>query len=118
MEPVTHARPSVVGRTLRRADYDERGPQPALDQPIDIDAADEGKAPIASSMASTQCQQRLPTGSLSLSLVRSAAATAGGTHVGGQLVERVARRQRQYRVQNDGDPEILGLPIKMRHMRY
>jgi hypothetical protein len=50
--------------------------------------------------------------------VRSAAATSGGTHVSGQLVERVARRQRQYGVQNDGDPEILGPAIKMRRMRY
>src|SRR5262245_44646825 len=58
------------------------------------------------------------TGSLSLSLVRSAAATSGGTHVGGQLVERAARHQRQYSVQNDGDPEILGLAIKTRRMRY
>src|SRR5262249_15535181 len=58
------------------------------------------------------------TGSLSLSLVRSAAATSGGTHVGGQLVERAARRQRQYGVQNDGDPELTGLAIKTRRMRY
>ena len=92
---------------LRRPDHEQGGRQPLQDQRVDIDAADEGEAPVAlEHRAGASACNAWQTGSSRPNFARNAARTSGGiARVRRELLERVARRQRQHREEHDADPE-------------
>ena len=94
---------------LRRADDEQRGRDPLQDQLVDVDAACERKAPVAVQHRDQPAHvanenrivdpefhpQRLPDLGWNIA-------------VGGELAERIARRQRQQHKKNETDAEQTG----------
>ena len=91
---------------LRRADDEQRRRQPLQDQLVDVHAADEREAPVAlrhrRDPAHVAHRHRVIEPELG---AQSGAHFRRHGRIGGQLLERIAGRQRQHREQHDADAE-------------
>ena len=94
---------------LRQADHDDGGGQPLPDELVDVDAALKAEAPVALEHAGQPQQVALPHRIVQAELLAQHHAHFGGhVRVGGQFLERVARRQRQHGEQHDADAQQAG----------
>ena len=91
---------------LRGADDEQRRRQALQDQRVDVDAAGEGEAPVALQHGGEPAHVAQVDGVVEAELGAQVRAHLGRhVRVGRELLERVARRQRQHREQHDADPE-------------
>ena len=97
------------GQQLRQPDHHQGHRHALQDQLIDIDAADEAEAPVALEHAAQPAQVALPD-----RVVQAELHAQGHAHLGrhrrvvGQVLERVARCQRQHREEHDADAQQAG----------
>ena len=89
---------------LRGAQHEERGRQPLQDQRVDVDAAREGEAPVTPQHGGEPAHVADGDGIVEAELGAQVHAHLGGdVGVGGQLLERIARRHGQDGEEDEAD---------------